>query len=59
MTTYTAGQYTATITDDLIVEIRHGQELIDWPGPWDSIESASAWAQARIAELANGTVDGN
>lgn len=52
--TITRGDYTATITDDLIVEIRHLDELIDWPGPWATLEAATEWAELRLDDLANG-----
>lgn len=48
----TVGDYTANITADLIVEIRYLDELIDWPGPWDTYDAAADWAKLRVAELA-------
>lgn len=35
---------TTDITDDLIVEVYIDGQLVDWPGPWSSLEAAETWA---------------
>jgi hypothetical protein len=52
--TTTKPNYTATITDYLIVEIRNSTELIDWTGPWSDRQSAEEWANAMVLDLNNG-----
>jgi len=43
--------YTYTITEELSCIIRKNNTDIDVSGPWESEESASAWAQAYVEEL--------
>jgi hypothetical protein len=36
------------IEDQLLVQILHGDNVIDESGPWESIQSASTWAEAYV-----------
>lgn len=44
-------KYTYTITEDLKCIIFSDNTEIDTSGPWESEESASAWAKAYVDEL--------
>lgn len=52
--TYTNGTYRAEVTDTNHVNVYNNDQLIDWPGPWDSEEGARSWAEAIVNELATG-----
>lgn len=49
--THTAGRYTATVLENLIVEVRCDGELIDRPGPWGDFEGADGWASLIVGKL--------
>jgi hypothetical protein len=44
-------KYTYTITEDLRCIISSDGQEIDNSGPWESLESASAWAKDYVDEL--------
>ena len=50
MSIFTAGDYTAIVTNDNFVEIRHMDVVIDRPGPWADNESATTWAEAIVGK---------
>lgn len=50
----TNGLFTAEIGDDLTVHITKSGNELGWSGPWADQESAAAWAQLMIDDLANG-----
>lgn len=39
------------ITDDLLVQILYGDNVIDESGPWESVSSAANWAAAYVAKM--------
>ena len=51
--TYTNGTYRAEVLDTNHVNVYNGDQLIDWPGPWDTYEGACLWAEAIVEALAN------
>jgi len=38
----------------LLVQILHGDNVIDESGPWESMESATNWASAYVNKLNSG-----
>jgi len=54
--TFTAGDYSAQVFDDAMVEIRYQGLLIDRPGPWGDCDGAIAWADLIVQKFA---VDGH
>lgn len=50
--TFTDGDYTAKVYENAMVDVFHGEELIDNPGPWGDVESAAQWAQLIVAKYA-------
>lgn len=39
------------VPEQLLVQILHGDNVIDESGPWESMESASNWAEAYVNRL--------
>lgn len=49
--------YTYELTPDLKVNVYDSQgNLINWPGPWQSAEEATEWAQSFVNGLNDGSI---
>ena len=45
-------EYAYTIEEDtLMVKVTRNEEIIDYSGPWESLSSASEWAESIVHEL--------
>lgn len=45
------GRYSSKVTEDLIVEIKRDDEIINEVGPWDTEDGAKEWAAAIVIML--------
>jgi hypothetical protein len=45
------------VHESLLVQILYGDNVIDESGPWESLESASQWAEAYVAKMNVGIPD--
>lgn len=50
--TVTAGDYTANIFANAMVDVFEKNTLIDNPGPWDTVDGAIDWATLIVLEFA-------